>query len=517
MDDRKAITSDLPAEVIKEKLIEEEGKLFLLSERDRRKIIQKLSNKSYPDGRYEKRKTGKKSTSGKNIIETITIQEILNREKNLYGIIKLNDRFYAINDLIGKGSFGEAKLAQDLVTGDWYVIKVQEASIINIPARKLGEKKEESNEEKVKEIVSKNLKAKQLKEKSLREINALEALSLGTGNQQPIERIFEKPEKNMMTETTEIFTQVQYIIVMKYIPGETMDNLLKISDQLSPVDLFEIAAAFLRELLRLKKANYYHCDLSPNNIKVQRNTMTVSLLDFGNSSPIAIYHTKKRQLQLAHSVEDYDEANKPAELPSPGTAGYRPREAVGRATEKSEVYSAGVILAQLFGFAKMKIGRSVSLEWKERDAIKDSDLQKVYDYIKKMLAVATDDMIARAMEKELPKFLDDTMPTNDEGFRLQLQRDIERNMQEDKIQKRVEQEVSATRPNIEKAAQKFEKFLENKLKREKVRVSVGKSGHAYFGFSPALERKEKEAKQESSKTQKGSSKNLLKQLTLKKP
>ena len=77
-------------------------------------------------------------------------------------------------------------------------------------------------------------------------------------------------------------TQQQCAILFEYIPGATLENIVK-SDVVTPQDICWYAQHIASALEMLHKAGYIHRDIKPANIMIPHNSFgtPVKLIDFG--------------------------------------------------------------------------------------------------------------------------------------------------------------------------------------------------------------------------------------------
>lgn len=231
-----------------------------------------------------------------------------------YTVIKLPDphdthkmRYFAIyrgnktdDFALGEGTFGKAKLMQDLDTGEWLVAKIQN---------------------------TKSLEKKQLAQN---EIEVMKNISSQGSTQYQTQLIgsFVRSEKN-----SQGIQRDQMIIGLEYING--LDLLEFICDRpLLPTKRWhDIGLEVLNAAKELHDKGYWHRDIKPENIMISA-LLAIKLIDFGAS----ITHNTPQDKQM-------------------GTLFYMAPEYLktGLATEKTEVFQLGVTLAVLFDLVDYKL------------------------------------------------------------------------------------------------------------------------------------------------------------------
>src|SRR3990167_7335522 len=160
------------------------------------------------------------------------LKRILQRNPELKGvhfsIQKQDDELYAIyrgkkkDKQLGAGSFGSAKLAQNLNTGQWVVVKIIKAD------------KQPSNQDKDIEI----------------ETSALQKVNLFKKN-------YKRTNKN---------SQEQFEIIMELGIGNNLEKLSQSPTKLPTQRWIGICIATLRSIKKLHEQGILHCDIKPANL-----------------------------------------------------------------------------------------------------------------------------------------------------------------------------------------------------------------------------------------------------------
>ncbi len=170
-----------------------------------------------------------------------------------YSVIRNGDEMYAIykggEQGLGAGKMGSVKLAQNLDTGKWVALKVQEVNQENLPGLKS-------------------------------EYGRLQQAGQALG-ESPI--IGSKSKKNdAMTGPRET-----YQILMEYVPGVTLDSMITKGVQISPENRIQIGVNSLTAFSDLNQQGIVHGDIHGGNVLVDQKTMKATPIDFGLSSSLA--------------------------------------------------------------------------------------------------------------------------------------------------------------------------------------------------------------------------------------
>lgn len=126
------------------------------------------------------------------------------------------------------------------------------------------------------------------------------------------------------------FDQGWHYIVMEYVPGKTLKEIIKQHGKLPIKDAVEIAIAIGEGLQQAHSIGIAHCDIKPHNILITE-TGNIKVTDFG----IARAMNSSQTLMYATSVM--------------GSAHYiSPEQASGKSiTGASDIYSLGVVLYEM--------------------------------------------------------------------------------------------------------------------------------------------------------------------------
>ncbi|MET0552823.1 MAG: protein kinase [Vicinamibacteria bacterium] len=121
----------------------------------------------------------------------------------------------------------------------------------------------------------------------------------------------------------------QRFLTMEYVPGTTLREMLDVGRRLEMTPALQLAKQICRGLAAVHKAGIVHGDLKPQNVMVMGNGV-VKLMDFG---------VARQRLQREQSIGT-----------SAGTPLYMSPEQArgGELDERSDIYSAGVVMFELF-------------------------------------------------------------------------------------------------------------------------------------------------------------------------
>lgn len=130
-------------------------------------------------------------------------------------------------------------------------------------------------------------------------------------------------------------------IVMEYVPGTTLRRVISADAPLPPARALELMEPVLSALAAAHRAGLVHRDIKPENVLISHRGQ-VKVADFGLARAISGDTATATQGMLI------------------GTVSYIPPELVqaGRADERSDVYSAGVVLFELLTGRKPHTGES---------------------------------------------------------------------------------------------------------------------------------------------------------------
>src|SRR3990167_3105407 len=235
------------------------------------------------------------------------LKKILHMNPGLKGvqfsIQKQEDELYAIyrgkkkDKQLGAGSFGSAKLAQNLNTGQWVVVKIIKAD------------KQPSNQDKDIEI----------------ETSALQKVNLFKKN-------YKRTNKN---------SQEQFEIIMELGIGNNLEKLSQSPTKLPTQRWIGICIATLRSIKKLHEQGILNCDIKPANLTYDYASQRVTHVDFGLAS--LLEPGSKRALDSRK-----------------GTYYYLDPEIVGAPSgtkvhynEKTEIYALGMTIAEILGLTEM--------------------------------------------------------------------------------------------------------------------------------------------------------------------
>jgi eukaryotic-like serine/threonine-protein kinase len=124
-------------------------------------------------------------------------------------------------------------------------------------------------------------------------------------------------------------TDGQRFLTMEYVPGTTLREMLDVGRRLELVPALQLAKQICRGLAAVHKAGIVHGDLKPQNVMVMGNGV-VKLMDFG---------VARQRLEAERTTGT-----------SAGTPLYMSPEQArgGELDERSDIYSAGVVMFELF-------------------------------------------------------------------------------------------------------------------------------------------------------------------------
>ena len=208
----------------------------------------------------------------------------------------LGDR-YQIGEVIGRGGMAEVHEARDLRLGRRVAVKILRPDLARDPSFQMRFRRE--------------------------------AQSAAALNHPNIVAVYDTGEDSLTSETGE--TVVVPYIVMEYVDGMTLRQLLASGRRLLPERALEITAGVLSALDYAHRHGIVHRDIKPGNVMLTR-TGEVKVMDFG----------------IARAINDAS-SGMTATSAVMGTAQYlSPEQARGEVVDaRSDLYSAGVLLYEL--------------------------------------------------------------------------------------------------------------------------------------------------------------------------
>lgn len=208
----------------------------------------------------------------------------------------LGDR-YRIGEVIGRGGMAEVHEGHDLRLGRRVAVKILRPDLARDPSFQVRFRRE--------------------------------AQSAAALNHPNIVAVYDTGEDSLTSETGE--TIVVPYIVMEYVDGMTLRQLLASGRRLLPERALEITAGVLSALDYAHRHGIVHRDIKPGNVMLTR-TGEVKVMDFG----------------IARAVNDAS-SGMTATSAVMGTAQYlSPEQARGEVVDaRSDLYSAGVLLYEL--------------------------------------------------------------------------------------------------------------------------------------------------------------------------
>ena len=156
-----------------------------------------------------------------------------------------------------------------------------------------------------------------------------EAHSVAQMNNPNIVNIYDSGEETVTTETGEI-EHLPYL-VMEYVKGQTLRDILKVNGALSQRDAEQVMMGVLNALEYSHRMGIIHRDIKPGNIMISEQGV-VKVMDFG----------------IARAIDD-SAATMTQSQGVVGTAQYlSPEQARGESVDmRSDLYSAGCVLYEM--------------------------------------------------------------------------------------------------------------------------------------------------------------------------
>jgi len=183
----------------------------------------------------------------------------------------------------------------------------------------------------------------------------------------------------------------QYFLVMEYIHGPTLKQLIAQRRQLQPREVLEIAAQVCAVLQVAHAQGFIHRDIKPQNIMLARTTAAVGT-GIGGGSVLV----KLTDFGIVRVVEDQGLTNSGIVL---GTADYlSPEQARGeKLTASSDLYSLGVVMFEMLAGRPPFIGpTAVSIAMQHASVVPPPLRQ-----FNVTVPPAVEQIVQRALEKEL--------------------------------------------------------------------------------------------------------------------
>ncbi len=182
----------------------------------------------------------------------------------------------------------------------------------------------------------------------------------------------------------------QYFLVMEYIHGPTLKQLIVQRRQLQPREVLEIAAQVCAVLQVAHAQGFIHRDIKPQNIMLARTTAAVGT-GIGSGSVLV----KLTDFGIVRVVEDQGLTNSGIVL---GTADYlSPEQARGeKLTASSDLYSLGVVMFEMLAGRPPFIGPTAVSIAMQHASVVPSPLRQ----FNVTVPPAVEQIVQRALEKE---------------------------------------------------------------------------------------------------------------------
>jgi serine/threonine protein kinase len=182
----------------------------------------------------------------------------------------------------------------------------------------------------------------------------------------------------------------QYFLVMEYIHGPTLKQLIAQRHQLQPREVLEIAAQVCSVLQVAHAQGFIHRDIKPQNIMLSRTTAAVGA-GIGGGSVLV----KLTDFGIVRVVEDQGLTNSGIVL---GTADYlSPEQARGeKLTASSDLYSLGVVMFEMLAGRPPFVGPTAVSIAMQHASVEPPSLRQFNPTV----PPAVEQIVQRALEKE---------------------------------------------------------------------------------------------------------------------
>jgi serine/threonine-protein kinase len=188
-------------------------------------------------------------------------------------------------------------------------------------------------------------------------------------------------------------------LVMEYVRGRTLREILGSRRRLTPVEALAIAEQMLAAIAAAHRAGLVHRDVKPENVLVAEAPSggnlvdsVVKVTDFGLAQAV----------QVSTEAVDGDGGSGSGSGPDGGallaTVAYVPPELVkdGRADPRSDVYSTGIVLFEMLtGRVPFDHGKPIEVAWRHVD----EDVPRPSMYVAG-LPPAVDELVVRATRRD---------------------------------------------------------------------------------------------------------------------
>ncbi len=318
----------------------------LLSQEQINAIRAKYADKKTPG------KVKKKDITDQGVADVKYSVAVINGE--MYGIYKGEKR----GKHLGKGSFGVVKVAQNLKTGEWVVLKSMQ-----------------EDEKKIEDEVWFLKKTEQYVGEYLKERGTYRS---------------------------------DYRILMKFAPGVSLESLVKSNKKMSTGRRLEISINVLKAVDELHDKGILHGDITPNNFYANLLTKKATPIDFGLSTVAKKLELRGGKVKLEGESKGRSYSHGDPEQSTRYGSTF---------DDKCETYSAALTIAELLGLAKRKIIGEDGLyrvkllneddeEFINNTQITDIEVRKaILNYLKILTDTDSKKRISRPSLKEAIQFL----------------------------------------------------------------------------------------------------------------